>query len=84
MEGKLWIVNCDESAVRELLILAEDMLLYVPEYFRGKHRMDGELADLRARLGLGVFRPIDEPDGEHYYPCKPDILAASYDPVEGK
>ena len=58
MEGKLWIVNCDESAVRELLILAEDMLLYVPEYFRGKHRMDGELADLRARLGLGVFRPL--------------------------
>ena len=26
---------------------------------------------------------ISEPDGEHYYPCKPDIFEATYDPVEG-
>lgn len=24
---------------------------------------------------------IPEPDGEHYYPCKPDVFAATYDPV---
>ena len=26
---------------------------------------------------------IAEPDGEHYYPVKPDIFAATYEPVEG-
>lgn len=26
---------------------------------------------------------IAEPDGEHYYPVKPDIFAASYEPMEG-
>lgn len=25
---------------------------------------------------------IAEPDGQHYYPCKPDIFAATYEPVE--
>lgn len=25
---------------------------------------------------------IPEPDGEHFYPCKPDIFAATYEPVE--
>ena len=25
---------------------------------------------------------ITEPDGEHHYPCKPDIFAASYEPAE--
>jgi len=25
---------------------------------------------------------IQEPDGEHYYPCKPDIFEASYEKVE--
>lgn len=25
---------------------------------------------------------IPEPDGIHYCPCKPDILAETYDPVE--
>ena len=25
---------------------------------------------------------IPEPDGEHFYPCKPDIFEATYDPVE--
>jgi len=25
---------------------------------------------------------IAEPDGIHFYPCKPDIFAASYEPVE--
>lgn len=24
---------------------------------------------------------IAEPDGEHFYPCKPDIFAATYEPV---
>lgn len=24
---------------------------------------------------------IPEPDGEHYYPCKPDIFAKTYEPV---
>jgi len=24
---------------------------------------------------------ITEPDGEHYYPCKPDIFEAIYEPV---
>jgi hypothetical protein len=24
---------------------------------------------------------IPEPDGEHFYPCKPDIFAATYDAV---
>ena len=24
---------------------------------------------------------IPEPDGEHYYPCKPDIFEATYEPV---
>ena len=26
---------------------------------------------------------IAEPDGEHYYPVKPDIFAATYEPLEG-
>jgi hypothetical protein len=26
---------------------------------------------------------ISEPDGRGHYPCKPDIFAATYDPVEG-
>ena len=25
---------------------------------------------------------IPEPDGEHFYPCKPDIFEATYEPVE--
>lgn len=25
---------------------------------------------------------IQEPDGEHYYPCKPDIFADRYEPVD--
>ena len=25
---------------------------------------------------------IPEADGEHFYPCKPDIFEATYDPVE--
>jgi len=25
---------------------------------------------------------ITEPDGKHFYPCKPDIFAATYEPVE--
>lgn len=25
---------------------------------------------------------ITEPDGEHHYPCKPDIFAERYEPVE--
>ena len=25
---------------------------------------------------------IPESDGEHFYPCKPDIFAATYEPVE--
>jgi hypothetical protein len=25
---------------------------------------------------------IEEPDGEHYYPCKPDIFARTYESVE--
>ena len=25
---------------------------------------------------------ITEPDGKHHYPCKPDIFAATYEPVE--
>ena len=24
---------------------------------------------------------IPEPDGEHFYPCKPDIFAATYEPA---
>jgi hypothetical protein len=26
---------------------------------------------------------IPEPDGVHYYPCKPDIFAETYESVEG-
>ena len=26
---------------------------------------------------------IQEPDGEHYYPCKPDIFEATYEEVNG-
>lgn len=26
---------------------------------------------------------IEEPDGEHHYPCKPDIFAETYEKVEG-
>lgn len=26
---------------------------------------------------------IPEPDGVHFYPCKPDVFAASYEPVGG-
>jgi len=25
---------------------------------------------------------ITEPDGDHHYPCKPEIFAATYEPVE--
>lgn len=25
---------------------------------------------------------IPEPDGEHYYPCKPDVFANTYEPVD--
>jgi len=31
-------------------------------------------------LEIGDFI-IPEPDGEHYYPCKPDIFKATYEPV---
>lgn len=27
---------------------------------------------------------IPEPDGEHFYPCKPDIFDATYEPVESE
>ena len=25
---------------------------------------------------------MPEPDGEHFYPCKPDVFEATYEPVE--
>ena len=25
---------------------------------------------------------ISEPDGEHFYPCKPDIFEATYEPLQ--
>lgn len=31
-------------------------------------------------LEVGDFI-IPEPDGEHYYPCKPAIFAATYEPA---
>lgn len=31
-------------------------------------------------LEVGDF-VIPEPDGEHFYPCKPDIFAATYEPA---
>ena len=34
------------------------------------------------RDSLGWRLGDQEPDGEHYYPCKPDIFAATYEPVE--
>lgn len=27
---------------------------------------------------------ITEPDGVHHYPCKPDIFAATYEPVDAE
>ena len=27
---------------------------------------------------------IPEPDGVHYYPCKPDIFAATYESIRGR
>jgi len=35
----------------------------------------------RAYLASGDWI-IAEPDGIHYYPCKPDIFEATYEPVE--
>ena len=35
----------------------------------------------RAYLDIGDWI-IMEPDGEHFYPCKPDIFEATYEPVE--
>ncbi len=35
----------------------------------------------RAYLANGDW-VITEPDGEHHYPCKPDIFQATYEPVE--
>jgi len=34
-----------------------------------------------AKVVLGEW-VITEPDGIHHYPCKPDIFAATYEPVE--
>lgn len=34
----------------------------------------------RAYLAIGDW-VITEPDGRHHYPCKPDIFAATYEPV---
>lgn len=36
--------------------------------------------DQRCYLAPGDWI-IPEPDGVHYYPCKPDIFAATYEPV---
>lgn len=36
----------------------------------------------RAYLANGDW-VIAEPDGEHFYPCKPDIFEATYEAVEG-
>ena len=38
---------------------------------------DNQLVDLE--VGDWI---IPEPDGEHFYPCKPDIFEATYEPVE--
>jgi hypothetical protein len=35
----------------------------------------------RAYLAVGDWI-IPEPDGVHFYPCKPDIFAATYDAVQ--
>jgi len=37
--------------------------------------------DQRAYLADGDW-VLPEPDGEHFYPCKPDIFSATYEPVE--
>jgi hypothetical protein len=37
--------------------------------------------DQKIDLELGDF-VIPEPDGEHFYPCKPDIFEATYEKVE--
>jgi len=34
----------------------------------------------RTRVTIGDWI-IAEPDGEHFYPCKPDIFEATYEPV---
>lgn len=38
---------------------------------------DNQMVDLE----VGDFI-IPEPDGEHFYPCKPDIFKATYEAVE--
>lgn len=38
---------------------------------------DGQIVNLE----IGDY-VIPEPDGEHYYPCKPDIIAKTYEQVE--
>lgn len=35
----------------------------------------------KAKLAPGDW-VITEPDGEHHYPCKPDIFEATYEPIE--
>jgi hypothetical protein len=37
-------------------------------------------AGQRVNLEFGDW-VIPEPDGEHYYPCKPDVFANTYDPI---
>ena len=37
----------------------------------------------RTRVIVGDWI-ITEPDGVHYYPCKPDIFKQTYEPVEEK
>lgn len=38
---------------------------------------DGQIVN----LAIGDY-VIPEPDGEHYYPCKPDIFHATYEAVK--
>lgn len=35
----------------------------------------------RAHLAPGDWI-LPEPDGKHFYPCKPDIFEATYEPIE--
>lgn len=55
----------DESAVERLMALAEEMLPYVPEYFRKRWRIDEELAELCQILRQPELSS-DSQEGEYF------------------
>ena len=85
------------GAIREMAIFRKKPIVVEADQYLDGMSVEGVCCNMACpyltahvhTIHDGQFTPIAdgdwiiaEPDGEHYYPCKPDIFEATYEPVE--